>query len=164
MEIMDTDLTSIISKNYDTYTENVVKYILKRALIGLAHLHRMNIIHRDIKSDNVLVNSKGSLKLADFGYSTRLASAEDNRLSRVGTMAWMAPEIIRGKKMGYNTSIDIWSFGIMAVELAHGDAPNIKKTQAEMLRGILRDPSPTLGARWSPQFQDFVDQCLIKDP
>ena len=59
MELMDDDLTSVIKQNHETYSENVVKYILKRIIMGLAHLHSLNVIHRDIKSDNILVNTEG---------------------------------------------------------------------------------------------------------
>ena len=82
LELMDEDVTALIDDYYQTYTETVVKYILKKVLEGLAHLHSLGIIHRDIKSDNVLVNRKGQIKLADFGYSVRLANpVEDNRKS-----------------------------------------------------------------------------------
>ena len=127
LELMDDDLTSIIMQYHLIYSENVVKFILLKILTGLEHMHSLNVIHRDIKSDNVLVNRRGQIKLADFGYSCRLASNEDKRKSQVGTVAWMAPELVRGKKHGYNTSIDIWSYGILAVELAQGDPPNIEK-------------------------------------
>jgi len=95
LELMDNDLTAIIVENYELYSENVVKYILKKILDGLSHLHALNIIHRDIKSDNILVSGSGLIKLADFGYSCRLATKEELRSSRVGTVAWMAPELVR---------------------------------------------------------------------
>ena len=143
----------------------MVKYILRKVLEGLAHLHSLGIIHRDIKSDNVLINRKGKIKLADFGYSCRLANPEeDSRSSRVGTAAWMAPELIKAKTAGYGTSIDIWSFGILAVELANGQPPNLEKAQSEILSQILRGPTPMLKDRWSPLFQSFVSACLIKNP
>ena len=82
LELMDDDLTALIDGYYQKYTETVVKYILKKVLEGLAHLHSLGIIHRDIKSDNVLINRKGQIKLADFGYSVRLSNpVEDNRKS-----------------------------------------------------------------------------------
>lgn len=74
----------------------------------------------------------------------------------------MAPELVRSKS--YDTSIDIWSFGILAVEMANGAPPNLKKPDALILRHILKGPAPTLDSRWSPTFQDFVNLCLIKDP
>ena len=131
---MDDDLTELIQKWHQVYSETVVKFVLRKILEGLAHLHSMGIIHRDIKSDNVLINKDGLLKLADFGYSCRLTSPEDdNRQSRVGTAAWMAPELIKNQMKGYGTSIDIWSFGILAVELANGDPPNLECAQHEIL-------------------------------
>ena len=164
MELMDTDLTSFIGSHFQTYSENVVKFILKQILKGIAHLHSLNIIHRDIKSDNILVSQHGAVKLADFGFSCQL-NPGDKRESRVGTIAWMAPELIRAKQVGYNTTIDIWSFGILAVELANGDPPNLGKSQAAILNNILNGPTPTLeDESWSDEYRDFINQCLTKNP
>ena len=71
-----------------------MKFILKKVLEGLAHLHEQGIIHRDIKSDNVLASTSAQVKLADFGYSCRLAPEDGRRMSRVGTVPWMAPELL----------------------------------------------------------------------
>ena len=69
IELMDYALTPIIEEMQDGYTENCCKYILRQSLLGLKHLHEQHIIHRDIKSDNILVDSSGEIKLADLGYS-----------------------------------------------------------------------------------------------
>ena len=77
----------------------------------------------------------------------------------------MAPELIRAKSRGYDTQIDIWSYGILALELANGEPPNLAKQNAEIMSAIMRSPSPELeGDRWSDEFKDFVNQCLTKDP
>ena len=72
LEIMDCSLLDILEKYYDKWSEGVVKYILWQGLRGLDFLHKMNIIHRDIKSDNILVNTSGAVKLSDFGFSCQL--------------------------------------------------------------------------------------------
>ena len=66
-------------------------------LLGLKYLHDRHILHRDIKSDNILVSFDGAIKLADFGYATQLTTQQNSRKSKVGTVCWMAPEIITGK-------------------------------------------------------------------
>ena len=89
-------------------------------------MHSNNIVHRDIKSDNILTNKEGEVKLADFGYSAQLTTERDARSSKVGTVCWMAPELIKGERR-YDTKVDIWSFGIFAMELANGDPPYISE-------------------------------------
>lgn len=121
-------------------------------------------MHRDIKSDNILVNSKGDIKLADFGYSAQLTKEKAGRKTRVGTIYWMAPELIKGKKQ-YDSKVDIWSFGIFALELADGEPPYLGKSQAKILLKIVQKEPPQLkGEHWSPIFRDFVGKCLNKDP
>ena len=70
----------------------------------------------------------------------------------VGTVAWMAPELVKGSRQGYDASIDIWSFGIMAVELAEKEPPKITAGQREIIKHILKGPTPQLSERWSSDF------------
>ena len=75
----------------------------------------------------------------------------------------MAPELIKGDRR-YDTKVDIWSYGIFAMELANGDPPYISEPQHRVIMNILKKNPPPLDSRWSPVFQDFVNKCLIKDP
>jgi serine/threonine protein kinase len=76
----------------------------------------------------------------------------------------MAPELIKGKTQ-YDSKVDIWSFGIFAIELADGEPPHAGKSQAKILLKIVQKDPPTLkDPRWSPLFKDFISKCLIKDP
>ncbi len=73
------------------------KVIISQLCLAAAYLHGCSILHRDIKSDNILVSTQGDIKLADFGYATQLTKGNINRISKVGTVCWMAPEMIKGK-------------------------------------------------------------------
>lgn len=84
-------LTDFIYNFSKKIPENVIAYILKQILIGLLALHSKRQLHRDIKSDNVLFNMKGEIKIADFGFAIQLTKERQNRKSIVGTPAWMAP-------------------------------------------------------------------------
>ena len=97
LEFMDGGcLTPIAEESKGKIPENIVAYILYQTLRGLLYLHSHNIMHRDIKSDNILINSRGDLKLADFGYAAQLTKEHKRRQSKVGTVCWMAPELIKG--------------------------------------------------------------------
>ena len=103
-------------------SEEAVKYSLFMTVKGLVELHSRNIIHRDIKSDNILISAEGEIKLADFGFAVILTEEYQGRKSKVGTLCWMAPEIIQGLH-SYDARVDVWALGIFALELAMGEPP-----------------------------------------
>ena len=88
------DITSIITNYHEHYSENFIKYSIYMAAKGVHAMHDKNVLHRDIKSDNILCNKDGDIKLADLGLSVFLSEQEAYRKTRAGTTNWMSPEII----------------------------------------------------------------------
>ena len=150
LEMMDGGaLTPMLEETAGQYSEKFCAYICLRTLQGLRYLHEKAILHRDIKSDNILVSEQGAVKLADFGYAIQLTSNMPMRKSKVGTVCWMAPELIKGK-VGYDFKVDIWSLGIFAYELAQGEPPYINEPQTRVLYNICHnDPPKIKNKKWS---------------
>lgn len=146
------------------FSEPEIAAVCKYCLIALKYLHDGQRIHRDIKSDNVLLGADGTVKLADFGFCAELSSAADKRRSVVGTPYWMAPEVIRG--VDYDTKVDIWSLGIMALEMADGEPPLLDLPPLRALFIIATQPPPSLREpeKWSSTFKDFLAAALAKSP
>lgn len=163
MEYMDGgSLTEMIS--ICKMTEPQIAAVCRDVLKGLYYLHSFNRIHRDIKSDNILLTIDGKIKLADFGYCAQLSSATQKRNSVVGTPYWMAPELIRGQD--YDTRVDIWSLGVMAIEMAEGEPPYLEFPPVRALFLIATNGCPKIAdpGAWSSLFKDFMDRCLDMDP
>lgn len=148
---------------YLAMTEQQIAAILKQVLLTLDHMHDRNMIHRDIKSDNVLLTSNNEVKLADFGFTTILTDEFPRRRSVVGTPYWMSPEVVRG--VMYGTNVDIWSLGILALEIANGEVPRLEFPPIKALFVISTKPPPELDDpdAWSETFQNFLARCLTKD-
>ena len=164
IELMDGgSLTEILGKNI-RWGEPQIAYVCREMIKGLAFLHRQHRLHRDIKSDNVLVNSDGEVKLGDFGFSVNLTEEQNKRKSVVGTPYWMAPELIRG--LDYNDKVDVWSLGITALEMADGEPPLINEKPLRALLLITINPPPTLRneAHWSRKFAHFLKVCMVTNP
>lgn len=123
MEYMDggalTDLLELYGKLF--LSEGEISYVLRCVLRALRYIHEHSSIHRDIKSDNVLLSMNGDVKLADFGYAAQLNEHTQKRQTIVGTPYWMAPEVIRGETYDYR--VDVWSVGILLIELCEGEPP-----------------------------------------
>ncbi|TYH06013.1 hypothetical protein ES288_A08G124600v1 [Gossypium darwinii] len=153
----------------DGLEEPAIGSILKEALKALDYLHRQGHIHRDVKAGNILLDNNGTVKLADFGVSACMFDARDRQRSRntfVGTPCWMAPEVLQPGS-GYNSKADIWSFGITALELAHGHAPFSKYPPMKVLLMTIQNAPPGLDydrdKKFSKSFKEMVAMCLVKD-
>jgi len=160
MEFMDGGkLTDLVFET--SFSEPQIASICFEALKGLDFIHKNGRIHRDIKSDNMLINSKGELKLADFGFC---CSDTVKHRSVVGTPYWMAPEVVKGEE--YGAKVDVWSLAIMAIELVDGDPPYMDESPVRALFLITQNPPPTVKdpSIISPEFADFLSKCLQKEP
>jgi serine/threonine protein kinase len=101
----------------------VVKWILKETLRALHYLHEQNMIHRDIKAENILLDKEWNVKVTDFWKSSNLDGEKKKKvMTFVGSPNWMAPEVIE-QEAGYDHKADIWSLGITTMELAQGKTP-----------------------------------------
>uniref|UniRef100_A0A673TST2 mitogen-activated protein kinase kinase n=1 Tax=Suricata suricatta TaxID=37032 RepID=A0A673TST2_SURSU len=135
---------------------------------GLTYLWSLKILHRDVKPSNMLVNTRGQVKLCDFGVSTQLVNSIAK--TYVGTNAYMAPERISGEQYGIHS--DVWSLGISFMELALGrfPYPQIQKNQGslmplQLLQCIVDEDSPVLPVgEFSEPFVHFITQCMRKQP
>eukprot|EP01117_Protostelium_nocturnum_P015493 TRINITY_DN601_c0_g1_i2.p1 TRINITY_DN601_c0_g1~~TRINITY_DN601_c0_g1_i2.p1 ORF type:complete len:484 (-),score=181.40 TRINITY_DN601_c0_g1_i2:92-1543(-) len=145
-------------------TEPQMAYCIRETLRGLSYIHKQHRIHRDIKSDNMLVSDNGLIKVADFGYAAQLTQNKAKRNTVVGTPFWMAPELIRGHD--YGTKVDIWSTGIMLQEMMEGEPPYLDLPPLKALFQITTKGIPPLKTpdAWSPELTDFYNKCLAKDP
>lgn len=110
-----------------------------------------------------MINSKGEVKLSDFGFATVVTSTNAERTSKVGTPFWMSPELIQGES--YTNKVDVWSLGITALEMADGEPPHFHEPPLKAMRMIHSGPSPTLRQprNWSISFVDFLDKALDVD-
>ncbi|XP_031094582.1 serine/threonine-protein kinase BLUS1 isoform X2 [Ipomoea triloba] len=151
------------------FEESAICSILKETLKALEYLHRHGHIHRDVKAGNILLDSNGEVKLADFGVSACMFDTGERQRSRntfVGTPCWMAPEVLQ-PGTGYDFKADIWSFGITALELAHGHAPFSKYPPMKVLLMTIQNAPPGLDydrdKRFSKAFKEMVAMCLVKD-
>ncbi|MEN2495759.1 MAG: hypothetical protein MHMPM18_000350 [Marteilia pararefringens] len=141
--------------------EDSISYITDRSFRGLIYLHSQSIIHRDLKSDNILLNLDGGVKIADFGFCAKLKSDNEKRKTQVGTPYWMAPEIIT--KSTHNYTVDTWSMGIVIIEMFDANPPYMNlDPMAAMLRiaGSKRMPPIENKAAISPCGMDLLRKML----
>jgi serine/threonine protein kinase len=180
MEYMEGgSLTDVIEAN--TISERQTSAICFEAVKGLAHLHSKNIIHRDIKSDNVLLDARGNIKIskwsrkdlmcvyftdsyypfkADFGMCAKLTKDRYKRATTIGTPYWMAPEVVKQKE--YGPKIDVWSLGIMAIEMIEGEPPYLDEEPLKALFLIATNGTPQLKNPddLTRECKSFLGHCL----
>ncbi|KAI5284715.1 ATP binding, partial [Ascosphaera atra] len=142
---------AVMLKQYNTFQEPLIQTFVRQILAGLSYLHSKNIIHRDIKGANILVDNKGAVKISDFGISKKVnptsmleGDHRHQRTSLQGSVFWMAPEVVR--QTAHTTKADIWSLGCLVVEMFIGAHPFPDHSQLQAIFAIgssqARPPAP----------------------
>ncbi|KAL4800975.1 kinase-like domain-containing protein [Aspergillus venezuelensis] len=159
-------------KQYNTFQEPLIKNFVRQILAGLSYLHSKDIIHRDIKGANVLVDNKGGIKISDFGISKRVEAStvlgsrassgggHIHRPSLQGSVYWMAPEVVR--QTAHTKKADIWSLGCLVIEMFIGSHPFPDCSQLQAIFAIgsnkARPPAPEHASKDAVAFLDMTFQ------
>ncbi|KAM9211259.1 serine/threonine-protein kinase PAK 3-like [Leptosomus discolor] len=143
--------------------EGQLAAVCRECLQALDFLHSKQVIHRDIKSDNILLAVDGTVKLADFGICARLSPEQSRRSTVVGSPYWLAPEVVR--KEAYGPKVDIWSLGVVAIEMAEGQPPSIDEDPLRAMDLIATNGTPELQnpEQLCAEFRAFWSCCLEVD-
>lgn len=160
------ELQRVLDEN-DSIEEHHCRRLVRQVLEGVQHLHRFNIVHLDIKPQNILLTSafpSGDIKLCDFGISRVLTKGAELR-EIVGTPDYVAPEILRYEPISLAT--DIWSIGVLTYVLLSGHSPfagdHKQETYCNITNGPLEFP-PDLFDSVSEEAKDFIRKLIVRDP
>ncbi|MCJ1414545.1 hypothetical protein MMC32_000872 [Xylographa parallela] len=158
-------------RKHGKFEERVVGSLTRQTLDGLSYLHGQGILHRDLKADNILLDTDGTCKISDFGISKRSDNIYGNDItnSMQGSVFWMAPEVIRSQGLGYSAKVDIWSLGCVVLEMFAGRRPWAKEEAIGAIYklGSLNQAPPIpddVSANISPHAVGFMLDCFTIDP
>ncbi|XP_006894308.1 PREDICTED: serine/threonine-protein kinase PAK 7 [Elephantulus edwardii] len=155
-------LTDIVT--HTRMNEEQIATVCLSVLRALSYLHNQGVIHRDIKSDSILLTSDGRIKLSDFGFCAQVSKEVPKRKSLVGTPYWMAPEVI--SRLPYGTEVDIWSLGIMVIEMIDGEPPYFNEPPLQAMQRIRDSLPPRVKDlhKVSSVLRGFLDLMLVREP
>ncbi|EJU05612.1 Pkinase-domain-containing protein [Dacryopinax primogenitus] len=155
--------------SYGAFEEPLVGNFVGQILTGLNYLHERDIIHRDIKGANILVDNKGGVKISDFGISKKVqgdfgGGRAAHRPSLQGSVFWMAPEVAMQKAGAYTRKADIWSIGCLVLEMLTGQRPWAELDQMQAMWKIGSKVKPKFPSDISANALDFLNKTLDPDP
>ncbi|KAJ7103620.1 kinase-like domain-containing protein [Mycena belliarum] len=149
------------------FNPEVTKSFTSQILDGLEYLHSTGIIHRDLKGDNILVETSGVCKITDFGISKKEDVKGQAFTELRGTIYWMAPEIVDNNKRGYDCKVDIWSLGCVVLEMWSGERPWAGEEVISVMLKLYKDKSPPpvpADITLDDLAQDFRRECFALNP
>ncbi|KAG4999580.1 hypothetical protein AAZX31_08G075900 [Glycine max] len=162
LELMSKGSLASLYQKYRLNDSQVSAYT-RQILCGLKYLHDHNVVHRDIKCANILVNVRGQVKLADFGLAK--ATKFNDIKSSKGSPYWMAPEVVNLKNQGgYGLAADIWSLGCTVLEMLTRQPPYSDLEGMQALFRIGRGEPPPIPEYLSKDARDFILECLQVNP
>ena len=172
MELVEGKSLSALIGSAGLPVESVLRYGVQIAG-ALAHSHGRSIVHRDLKSSNVVVTPEGLVKVLDFGLARRLprevlgeatqtVAPLEGAVGLTGTLPYMAPEVLRGEEGDHRS--DLWALGVVLYEAAAGQLPFQGRTSFEVSAAILRELPPPLPSRIPPSLWAIIQRCLAKEP
>ncbi|MGH9794052.1 MAG: protein kinase domain-containing protein [Candidatus Acidiferrales bacterium] len=151
--------------------DTLVRYAVQVAA-GLAHAHEKGVVHRDLKSSNIVVTREGHVKILDFGLAVHRASESDDATRSLdapvgpsglsGTLPYLAPEILAGQEADAHS--DLWALGVVLYEMATGVLPFRGRTGFETTSAVLREPPPPLPQKIPAGLRAIILRCLVKEP
>lgn len=153
MEYMEHDLKSIMETKRQPFSQSEVKCLMLQLLEGVEYLHDNWVLHRDLKTSNILMNNQGELKICDFGMSRLYGSPLKQYTQLVVTLWYRAPELLLGAKQ-YSTAIDMWSLGCIMAELLSKEPLFNGKTEVDQLDKIFKTLGTPSEAIW-PGFSEL---------
>lgn len=156
--------------------EPTAKVLFKQIILGLQYIHSKEIVHRDIKLENILLDNCGKVKICDFGVSKLLKDQDELILESCGTPAYMAPEVIRrnppeaakGKTQvdrgqGYTLKCDIWSAGVVLYAMLYGQLPFKGQTPREIKERVLKGKYICKRQGYSEAARNLIESILCAD-
>lgn len=153
--------------SYGPFEEPLIRNFVRQVLIGLSYLHGEDIIHRDIKGANILIDIKGTVKIGDFGISKKVSAIDEEdedfkktgkRASLQGSVFWMAPEVV--KQTTYTKKADIWSVGCLIVEMFTGRHPFPDLSQMQALFKIGNHITPQIPEWCTNEAKEFLKKTF----
>lgn len=140
--------------------EREAQHIFVQIVSAISYIHSMNIIHRDLKAENILIDRNKNIRIIDFGFSKRF---EDNARCNTccGSPAYVAPELILGRP--YNTSADVWSLGVLLYALLVCNLPFIHESLAMQMK-MITENDPVFPSNMNPVAIDLIQRLLTKNP
>ena len=132
------NLLDYLQDSPDIWPEDVIKLYGAEVLLALEYMHERDIVYRDLKLENILLDMEGHIRLSDFGLSAKLKNSSDRVYSMSGTAAYLAPETLQQTGHGY--SVDIWAFGVLMFIMLVKESPFYSENLHELFSMIINDP------------------------